>query len=285
MSDFSYRVEQQEHQFSNSQHFIAKYISNHLDVAAFRSLRYLAQKINVSTTSIIRFSKILGYDGFTEMQHAIQKDFLVTPDTKNTLPQRLEVIPTDSHNKLLSDSFENDILNIQQTLSIQNIGDLEESIRLISSAKTVYILGLRASFSLAYYMASRLCEIRHQVRLIQSSGMLYPEEIIDAGPSDVCVAYLFPRYSKISSTILSWMKNAGCKTIIFTSRNYQPISGYGDIILPCSISSLSYKNSLAGPLCLSNYLITSLVNMNPSTAQEVLEKTESILNQGFYLGL
>lgn len=285
MSEFSRRVAEHQNLFTNSQRTIASYLSEHLDVAAFRSLNDLAQKIGVSTTSVIRFSRVLGYQGFSEMQKSIQSDYHLSSSTKRSLPNRIETMSSIPDNKLLADSFHNDIINIQQTLAAQKSENLSQAVELISNARSVYILGLRTSFSSAYYMASRLGEIRNNVRLIQSSGLLYPEEIVDGGPDDVCIAYMFPRYSKISSTIISWLKNSGCKIILFTSLNYQAVSGYGDIILPCAISSLSYKNSFAAPLCLSNYLVSALVRKNPAEAQEVLQKTEAILNQGFYLGL
>lgn len=285
MSEFSRRVEECQDTFTNSQHQIAAFLSDHLDVAAFRSLNDLAQKIGVSTTSVIRFSRALGYQGFSEMQKSIQGDYHLTSSDKRSLPNRIDTLSALSDDDLLADSFQNDIRNIQQTLAAQKAETLDEAVKLISGASSVYILGLRTSFSSAYYMASRLGEIRHNVKLIQSSGLLYPEEIVDAGPGDVCIAYMFPRYSKISSTVISWLKNNGCKIILFTSLNYKTVSGYGDVILPCAISSLSYKNSFAAPLCLSNYLVSALVRQNPAEAQEVLEKTEAILNQGFYLGL
>ena len=96
---------------------------------------------------------------------------------------------------------------------------------------------------------------------------------------------MFPRYSKLSTTILSWLKNEGVKVILITSQNYSAVQGYGDIVLPCSITSISYKNSYAAPLCLSNYLIAAIAQENYSESQKNLAKTESILNQGFYLGL
>lgn len=285
MSEFSRRVEAHKNNFTNSQQQISDFLSDHLDVVAFRSLSDVAQKIGVSTTSVIRFSRALGYEGFSEMQKSIQGDYHLASSDKRSLPNRIDNLSVVSDDDLLTASFQNDVRNIQQTLAAQKAETLKQAVELISSASSVYILGLRTSFSSAYYMASRLGEIRHNVKLIQSSGLLYPEEIVDAGPGDVCIAYMFPRYSKISSTIISWLKNSGCKIILFTSLNYQTVSGYGDIILPCALSSLSYKNSFAAPLCLSNYLVSALVRKNPSEAQEVLEKTEAILNQGFYLGL
>lgn len=291
MSDFSQKIDAQSPHFTNSQKNVADYITNHMNKVAFHTLDELSRKIGVSTTTIIRFSRALGYDGFSEMQKAIQQDIYSSTSQKLSLPERLpdpEMFPDNeisSGNELLSDSFENDIQNIRQTLAAQKSEDLDAAVSSIAEARSVYILGMRSSFSPAYYMASRLGEIRKNVHLIQSAGMIYPEEIVNAGPDDVCVAYLFPRYSKVSSSIISWMKNSGVKIILITSLNYQAVSGYGDIILPCAISSLSYKNSFVGPFCLTNYLITALVRQNPKEAQSILEKTESILSQGFYLGL
>jgi DNA-binding MurR/RpiR family transcriptional regulator len=67
--------------------------------------------------------------------------------------------------------------------------------------------------------------------------------------------------------------------------NYSALGSYGDVILPCSISSVTYKNSFAAPLCLTNYLIAALAKQNYAEAKEVLSRTESILAQGYYLGI
>lgn len=285
MSDYSKRIAAQAPEFTNSQKSVADYIADHLNKVAFYTLHELAKKIGVSTTTIIRFSRALGYEGFSEMQKAIQEDIYASAAPKAKLSERLPVTVQPPDNELLSDSFQNDIENIRQTLAAQKSEDLEAAVDTVNNADSVYILGMRSSFSPAYYLASRLGEIRKNVHLIQSVGMIYPEEIVNAGKNDVCIAYLFPRYSKITASIISWLKNAGVKIILITSLNYQAVSGYGDIILPCAITSLSYKNSFVAPFCLTNYLVTAITRQNHSEAQEILEKTESIISQGFYLGL
>ncbi|GKH32021.1 MurR/RpiR family transcriptional regulator [Muricomes sp. OA1] len=281
MSNFLQALNNNYHDFTRSQKVIADYLSNNLSSIAFCTLEELADRIGVSTTTIIRFSRALGYTGYSEMQKDIQNGF----QTKVSLPERLSLHKDYPSNTLLADSFQNDIQNIQSTLEAQNVEDLQKAIDLISTAPTVYVLGMRSSFSISYYTASRLSEIRENIHLIQSVGMLYPEEIVSAKPGDVCVAYLFPRYSKLSTTVLSWLKNEGVTIILFTSQNYSAVKGYGDVILPCSISSLSYKNSYAAPMSLSNYLIAAIAQKNYAESQRVLERTEAILNQGFYLGL
>lgn len=281
MPDFLEVLNKHYKSFTRSQKRIADYLAENMTEAAFCTLEEIAQKTGVSTTTIIRFSRACGYPGYT----AMQKDIQANMQTKASLPERLSPQPFYSDNVMLSASFQNDIYNIQQTLTLQDDSTLQTAVSDISSAPSVYVLGMRSSFSLSYYMASRLSEIRTDVHLIQSVGMLYPEEIVSAKAGDVCIAYMFPRYSKLTTTILSWLKNEGVKIILFTSQNYAAVKGYADVILPCYITSLSYKNTYSAPMSLSNYIIAAITQNNFDKSQETLKKTESILKQGFYLGL
>lgn len=281
MSDFLTNLNQHFDSFTHSQKLTANYLTDHMTEFAFSTLESLAEKIDVSTTTIIRFSRVLGYKGFSEMQRDIQAEL----KQKESLPGRLADMPMISDNHLLRESFENDMKNIRKTLEVQRDEDLRKAIEIISGAQNIYVLGMRSSFAVAHYMASQLGEIKKHVNLIQSIGMIYPEEIVGAGEGDVCIAYLFPRYSKVAATMISWLREHGAKVVLITSMNYGAVSSYGDVILPCSISSVTYKNSFAAPLCLTNYMIAALAKQNYDEAKEVLSRTESILAQGYYLGI
>lgn len=281
MSDFLTNLNQHFDSFTHSQKLTANYLTDHMTEFAFSTLENLAEKIDVSTTTVIRFSRALGYKGFSEMQRDIQAEL----KQKESLPGRLADMPPISDNHLLRESFENDIKNIRKTLEVQRDEDLKKAVEIISGAKNIYVLGMRSSFAVAHYMASQLGEIKKHVNLIQSIGMIYPEEIVGAGEGDVCIAYLFPRYSKVAATMITWLREHGAKVVLITSMNYGAVSGYGDVILPCAISSVTYKNSFAAPLCLTNYMIAALAKQNYEEAKDVLSRTESILAQGYYLGI
>lgn len=273
---FSKTVHEKYDMLTKSHKKVADYFIDNLDNVAFCTLEEVAGRIGVSTTTVIRFSRFLGYSGFTEMLKDIQSRL----QTKVSLPERLSSAQSDT---LLVDSFEIDISNIKTTLASQDPVQIAEAIKLISEAPRVFVLGMRSSFSLSYYMTSRLSEIRPNVQLIQSSGMLYPEEIVSAKPGDVCIAYVFPRYSKLSTTIIDWFKKEGVKVVLITSIKHSPLLGYSDYILTCSIKSASYKNSYAGPMALSNYLVAAIAQKNISESQRMLARTEEILKESFYL--
>lgn len=282
MVTFFTRLTDNFSEFTNSQKSVANYLIDNQDSIAFCTLEDLASRIGVSTTTVIRFSRALGYKGYSEMQKDIQSNI----KNKVALPERLTKSDTQiPNNQLLQESFTLDIQNIQKTMAAQKDEDLEDTIQSLSKARRIYILGMRSSFAIAHYFTSRIGEIKENVKLIQSTGMIYPEEIIEAGEGDVCVAFMFPRYSKMVAASLSWMKNEGVKIILITSLNAAAVSGYGHIILPCSISSNYFKNSLAAPLCLTNFLTAALAEYNVDESRQVLQKIESLLSQGFYLGL
>ncbi|WP_432661885.1 MurR/RpiR family transcriptional regulator [Wukongibacter baidiensis] len=281
MSDFLNKLIQNFDTFTNSQKTIANYLMENLDTVAFNTLEDISSKVGVSTTTVIRFTRALGYNGYSELQKDIQGGI----KNKVSLPNRLNEEVNIPKDQLLYDSFENDMKNIQKTLSSLSEDALLNTIQTISSARNVYILGMRGSFSLAHYMFSRLGQIRRNIRLIQSVGITYPEELIGAAEGDVCIAYFFPRYSKASATILSWLKRKGVKIILFTSLNHHAVREFGDVFLPCAISGISFKNSYAAPICLTNYIAAAMVGNDYERSKEVLEDMEDLLSQGYYLGL
>jgi len=275
------KIQEKYDEMTHSQKQVANYLEEHVEDAVFCTLEALAEKIDVSTTTVIRFARVLGYAGFSDMQNDLKREI----QNKATLPERLDDSMAIRENDLLQDAFAMDIENIRQTMAAQRPEALEAAVQMVSSARHVYVLGMRSSFSLAYYMVSRLGEMKKNVRFIQATGLIYPEEIVGADAGDVCIAYMFPRYSKTAMNILAWMRSKGLKIILFTSMNDTPIRYYGDVCFNCAIKSVSYKNSLTAPMCLTNYLVAEFSRSNYIEARETLSRTEEILSTGFYLGI
>ena len=59
--------------FSKGQKRIADYILNNYDKAAFMTAARLGQTAQVSESTVVRFAAQLGYDGYPEMQKALQE--------------------------------------------------------------------------------------------------------------------------------------------------------------------------------------------------------------------
>jgi hypothetical protein len=62
-------------EFSRSQKDVARYIVDHLDEAAFQTAEELARRANTSSSTVVRFSQALGFEGYPELQQAAIEEY------------------------------------------------------------------------------------------------------------------------------------------------------------------------------------------------------------------
>ena len=74
-------------EFSRSQKDVARYIVDHLDEAAFQTAEELARRANTSSSTVVRFSQALGFEGYPELQQAAIEEYRSrTPGEDSTAP-------------------------------------------------------------------------------------------------------------------------------------------------------------------------------------------------------
>src|SRR5206468_7066037 len=62
-------------EFSRSQKDVARYIVDHLDEAAFLTAEELARRASTSSSTVVRFSQALGFEGYPELQQAAIEEY------------------------------------------------------------------------------------------------------------------------------------------------------------------------------------------------------------------
>src|SRR6187401_3582755 len=62
-------------EFSRSQKDVARYIVDHLEEAAFQTAEELARRADTSSSTVVRFSQALGFEGFPELQSAARDEY------------------------------------------------------------------------------------------------------------------------------------------------------------------------------------------------------------------
>ena len=275
MGDFINRVTEHFDELTKSHKEVANYFLYHMDRVAVGTLEELAQLAGVSTTTVIRFARQLGYSGYTELQKDAQDIVL----NKDSVP-RLE---EEKKSSQLEASFETDLKNIRETMRSLKQEDLNLAARLMISAKNLYVLGMRMAFSLAYYSFASWGRIRKNVRMINFTGFEYPEEMLNMKEGDLCILFAFPRYNTAMVRLMRWMKKRKVKIVLVASASYSIAGEYADLVIPCRVKTSSYQNSYAAPVCLINYLPLELAKETGGTSAAMLRETEELLGEGFYI--
>ena len=242
--------------FSKGQKLISNYILENYDKAAYMTASKLGKIVQVSESTVVRFAIELGFEGYPEFQHSLQE----IVRTRLTAAQRMEV--TNSligDGDILSKVLLGDAEKIKRTLEDIDAKAFEEAVKKLSEAKNIYILGVRASSSLAGFLAHGLRMISDNVKFVQTtSGSEMFEQIMSIQSDDVMVAISFPRYSKRLKNATSFAKHAGADVIAITDSTASPIAPSADQLLLAKSDMASFADSLVAPMSIINALIVAL---------------------------
>ena len=155
-------------EFSRSQKDVAQYIVDHLDEAAFQTAEELARRANTSSSTVVRFSQALGFEGFPELQQAARDEYRrqVGGGAINGAPQPAAVAPLFSldHTEFEA-ALAADHVNVEDTAHKLSRADVEAAIDAIVSAEKVLIAGTDQMAFFASYLRHllMLLDIRAEV--------------------------------------------------------------------------------------------------------------------------
>lgn len=263
--------------FSKGQKLISNYILENYDKAAYMTASKLGKIVQVSESTVVRFAIELGFEGYPEFQHALQE----IVRTRLTAAQRMEV--TNSligDGDILSKVLMGDAEKIKRTLEDIDASAFEEAVQILAGAKNIYILGVRASASLAGFLAHGLRMISDNVKFVQTtSGSEMFEQIMNIGENDVMVAISFPRYSKRMKNAVSFAKHAGANVIAITDSTASPIAPSADQLLLAKSDMASFADSLVAPMSIINALIVALSRVKQDELRVRLRLLEEIWDE------
>lgn len=263
--------------FSKGQKLISKYILENYDKAAYMTASRLGKIVNVSESTVVRFAIELGFGGYPEFQHTLQE----IVRTRLTAFQRMEVT-----NNLIGDSdilskvLLADVDKIKDTLDGIDKDAFAEAVDKIAYAKNIYILGVRASASLAGFLAHGLSMISDNVRFVQTtSGSEMFEQIMSIGEDDVMIAISFPRYSKRIIKAVDYAKREGANVIAITDGPDSPIASGADQLLMAKSDMASFVDSLVAPMSIINAIIVALSRKKQDELKVRLRQLEDIWDE------
>ena len=219
-------LEENAASFSKGQKRIARYILSDLKKAAFLTAAALGKETEVSESTVVRFATELGYEGFPQMQKALQ-DALVDrfcEEGPDVMPQNL------------------------QKETICNVADA------LASARRIYLIAQGAQRVLADYMENGLVKFSADVHtLFADSGKLR-----HIGAGDVAVVFSFQPYSPVIAETAASFRSSGAKVIGITNSENAPICSKCDYCLFAHTENRTYGLSFLRPMALVEELLTAL---------------------------
>jgi DNA-binding MurR/RpiR family transcriptional regulator len=155
-------------EFSRSQKDVAQYIVDHLDEAAFQTAEELARRASTSSSTVVRFSQALGFEGFPELQQAAREEYRRQAGagqgsggaTVAVAAPLFSLDQTEYETALATDH-----VNVEETARKLSRRDMEAAVEAITTADRVLIAGTDQMAFFASYLRHllMLLDIRAEV--------------------------------------------------------------------------------------------------------------------------
>ncbi len=265
--------------FPKQQKKIADFILTNISEVIYYPLSRIADEINVSKASIVRFAKNLGYKGFPEFR-------------ENLFSNYKEIFSPGNRVRTLFDEFSGEDINYK-SITEQEIYYLMKSVNtvddnsflgavdLICNADTVHVMGIGPNEMLGRHLYFRLNRFGVNVKHHKYGGIHLLEDLAILKSSDIAIAYNFFRISDDQKMFINVMKKENIPVILIT-----------DILTPAIIKDCRHVlfaergphgafHSPLVPMAISNALLIGVAKKLDAEAFRTLDKLEKY-RQEFY---
>ena len=168
-------------EFSRSQKDVAQYVVDHLDEVAFHTAEELARRASTSSSTVVRFSQALGFEGFPELQAAARDEYRRRPSGAHGMESVSPLFSLDQ--SPFESAVAADHVNVEDTARRVSRSQVEGAIEAIANADRVLIAGTDQMAFFASYLRHllMLLDIRTEIAASPSQEALSRLGRIDSG--------------------------------------------------------------------------------------------------------
>lgn len=250
-------------ELTKTQQTIADFVLDHSSDACFMTSTEIADKLNVSESSVIRFARSLGYTGFMDFQKNLRKEYQEQVhhiSSAITVPsQRMaQINKIGISGDYLKQHFTNIISNIEEMFSNNSLHTFEDAADLIVKSRQKYITATRGDTALADYTSLYLKHIVPNVINTSSACMTPVDQLINISQEDCLLIFGFPRYSTLDHMTVRMARDAEAKIIVVTDKPSSLLAQYASVLITVPVDSNNFNNSLVAAQFATECLIEAI---------------------------
>jgi len=171
LKSLSEYIQERFEEFSRSQKDVARYIVDHLDEAAFLTAEELARRASTSSSTVVRFSQALGFEGYPELQQAAIEEYrnaAVSGGGGGPSAGGAALFSFD-HSEL-EGSLSADWSNLEETARNLTREQVEGAVAALAEAQRVVIVGVDQMAFFASYFRHMLSLLDIRAEIVASTG-------------------------------------------------------------------------------------------------------------------
>jgi DNA-binding MurR/RpiR family transcriptional regulator len=256
--------------FSRSQKDVARYIVDHLEEAAFQTAEELARRADTSSSTVVRFSQALGFDGFPELQEAARDEY------KRRTHAPSGGAPGDGSESALltlgNSEFETalatDLVNLDESARRLELEEIQAVAGLVARTERVVMVGVDQMAFFASYLRHLLALLDLRAEVVASASQEALARLARIDEDTLVIAFCSGRPHALVLRAAKLARKRECSTVAVSDASISELTKLSDHCLYYSSNSPSYTRSHTALLSLIQALAYAVYASDEAAYQE-----------------
>ncbi len=257
---------------------LANVISENYPVSGLGSITAIAQTSGVSTATVVRTARKLGFEGFPDLQAALRSELEAIVSSPITKHDHWAEKAPDTH---ILNRFADAVLeNLRQTLRHLNPETFDAVVGLLCEPqRAVHVVGGRITHAFAEYLFTHMQVMRSGMTLIPSNSSTWPQYVLNMRAGDVLVAFDIRRYERDIQRLAEMATAKGAKLVLFTDQWGSPAAKLATHSIHSRIEAPSAWDSSVVTLFILESLIAAVQDASWKEARTRMDDLEEMFDQ------
>ena len=243
-------------------------------MVALLSSTELAEKVGVSDTTVIRFSKSLGFNGYAEFKKSLRSN--VYESTMYDTLQDMNVNRNDQSIANYMLSTVEDLQEFARTIDYQMIRSIAQ---ILLDSREIYIGGLGSDAVVAKYLFTYVRKMGFNPILLVEEGHTMREYLLNITEEDTLLMCSYPKMFQDEREMAWLAKKGGATLITITESETAALLLGGDYNISIRQREKTFFNSYVLPMAFCNLLLLTIYDLAPEKVDESLKRYTEIINR------
>jgi DNA-binding MurR/RpiR family transcriptional regulator len=229
-------------EFSRSQKDVARYIVDHLDEAAFLTAEELARRASTSSSTVVRFSQALGFDGYPELQQAAIEEYRTAAGEGESSSVQSGSLFDFDHSEFEA-SLGADHANLEETARSLTREQVEASVAALATAQRVVIVGVDQMAFFASYLRHMLSLLDIRAEIVASTGGESLQRLGRIDEDTLVIALSAGRAHPLLMRAMKLAMHRRARTLSISDATLSEVGEHAELTLYYSSNSPSFARS------------------------------------------
>jgi DNA-binding MurR/RpiR family transcriptional regulator len=245
----------------------------------FSSAQSLGEQAGVDGATVIRFCRLLGYQGLGDLKDRLAADVPHVLTAAEKIRRGLDSRkPDPGEEDSTALVYRQDMENIEKAAAINGVQRVAAAADLIDGADTVLVMaaGLSSGLAAIFAYLLRMIGIRS---VVPESDVATMVEIAQLKRTDAVVSIGFWRYVTWQVRLFEETSAKTDRTVAITDSFASPLAKTAAITLVGPTEARDISNSFTAPMSIINALTTNLVQRRPNDALAQLTAVDDLYHK------